>query len=106
MMPFMLAPADGFEVLKAEKSSETLSTAMLWLKALSLFRGRSRVHARSARMAGTTTRNGPMTRAKARARALASGMAGIGVLSLRRHNLGQFGGSQDYIEIKGNRLPS
>ena len=46
--------------------------------------------ARTATMAGTMTRNGPMTRAKARVRALASGEAGMGALSLRRHNLGQF----------------
>ena len=38
-----------------------------------------------------------MTRAKARARALASGVAGIGVFSLQRLNPAQFAGSQDYM---------
>jgi hypothetical protein len=46
-------------------------------------------------MAGTMTRNGPMTRAKARVRALASGVAGISVSSFASVIRGRFGSSQD-----------
>jgi hypothetical protein len=53
--------------------------------------------ARTAMIAGTMTRNGPITRANARVRALAFGVAGISVSPLGSKTRNRFGGSQDYI---------